>query len=248
MGDKVVAVVQARMGSTRLPGKVLKKINGEPMIKYTLDSLKRSKYIDEVVLATSDLKKDKPLAEFANEYNFNLFRGSEEDVLARYYHAAKEYNADVVVRITGDCPLIDYQITDNVIKLYLDNKNEVDFVANNIKRTFPRGVDTSVISSETLKIAYKNAELKAEREHVVLYIKKTHEEDFNLLNYKAKGKYNRPDIRITVDEKEDLELVREIISRIESRPITLEKVINILDNNPDLLKINANINQKKINL
>lgn len=245
MNQKIVCIIQARMGSTRLPGKVLKEIDGNPMLQYTIENLRNSQLIDQIILATSILDKDDPLEEFANEIGVDLFRGSEEDVLSRYYHAAKENNADIVVRITGDCPLIDYRITDQVIQLFLDN--EADFAANNIERTFPRGVDTAVFSFDALEKAHKNAEKEEEREHVVPYIKETHQNEFKLTNYEAEGKFRRSDIRITVDEEDDFKLVKEIISRIEERPITLDKVIDLLNNNPELLEINAHVEQKKVN-
>mgnify|MGYP006292503445 CR=1 FL=1 len=247
MSEKVVGIIQARMGSTRLPGKVLKKIKGKPMLQYTIESLRNCELLDQIIVATSNLKKDDAIEEFTEEVGVDLFRGSEHNVLSRYYHSAKENNADVVVRITGDCPLIDYQITDQVIQLYLDNKREVDFAANNLERTFPRGVDTAVFSFEALEKAYKNAELDVEKEHVVPYIKKTHSEEFNLINYEAEGKYRRSDIRITVDEEDDFKLIKEIINIINKEQITLDDVIDLLNEKPELLKINAHVEQKKVN-
>ncbi|MBM7557453.1 cytidylyltransferase domain-containing protein [Halanaerobacter jeridensis] len=247
MSPKIVCIIQARMGSTRLPGKVLKEIKGKPMIQYTLENLVHSKYIDQIVLATSVLDQDDAIEEFATEFGINLFRGSEEDVLSRYYHAAKEYDADIIVRVTGDCPLIDYQITDKVIETFLDNP-KADFVANNLKRTFPRGVDTTVFKFSALEEAYKNADKQPEREHVVPYIQTTHRDKFNIMSYEAEGEFRRPDIRITVDEKDDFKLIKEIITRIEDEPINLEQVIDLLNQNPKLLKINEHVEQKKTNL
>ena len=247
MSEKVVAIIQARMGSTRLPGKVLKKINGKPMLQYTIESLRNCELLDQIIVATSNLRKDDAIEEFTEEVGVDLFRGSEQNVLSRYYYAAKENNADVVVRITGDCPLIDYQITDQVIQLYLDNKEEVDFASNNLERTFPRGVDVSVFSFFALKTAYRNATLNAEKEHVTPYITETHKEEFKLINHEAQEEYRRPDIRITVDEKDDFKLVKKIINKIESKPITLDDVIELLTQNQELLKINSHVKQKKVN-
>lgn len=245
MKQNVVCIIQARMGSSRLPGKVLKEINNKPMLQYTLESLKKCKLIDKIILATSTSRKDDPLENFAKNNGSDIYRGSEENVLSRYYHAAKENEADVIVRITGDCPLIDSEITDAVVKLYLDNK-KVDFAANNIKRTFPRGVDTSVFSFAALQEAYDNAKLKAEKEHVVPYIKNSHKQDFKLINYEAKGKFKRPDIRITVDEKDDFKLVKKIIQNVND--LNLNNIIDFLNEKPELLKINSHIEQKKVDL
>ena len=246
MKDKIVCIIQVRMGSTRLPGKVLKEIEGKPMIQYTLENLEHSKLIDKIVLATSTLEQDDVIEEFAQEYGISFFRGSEEDVLSRYYHAAKEYNAGIVVRVTGDCPLIDYQITDEVIETFLNNP-EADFVGNNLERTYPRGVDTTVFTFEALEKAYHNANKEDEREHVVPYIHTTHRNEFELINHEAEGKFRRPDIRITVDEEDDFKLITEIIQRIDERPITLEKVVDLLNQDPELLEINEHVEQKKTN-
>ena len=247
MSEKVVGIIQARMGSTRLPGKVLKKIKGKPMLQYTIESLRNCELLDQIIVATSNLRKDDAIEEFSEEVGVDLFRGSEKNVLSRYYHAAKENNADVVVRITGDCPLIDYQITDQVIQLYLDNKKEVDFASNNLERTFPRGVDVSVFSFFALEMAYKNSTLKAEKEHVTPYITETHIDEFKLINYEAQEEYRHPDIRITVDEKDDFKLVKKIVNKIENEPITLDDVIELLTQNQELLKINSHVKQKKVN-
>ena len=138
--SKTIAIVQARMGSTRLPGKVLKNLKGKPILDYVIERLRLSKNIDDIVLAIPTKDKDDVLEEYAKEKNLNYFRGSEDDVLGRYYHAAKEYGADVVVRITSDCPLIDAEIVDSVIKKHVEGN--FDFTANVLVRTYPRGLDT----------------------------------------------------------------------------------------------------------
>ena len=149
----VVAIIQARLGSTRLPGKVLKKIQNKVVLDYVIDRLKTCKKIDEIVLAITTNKKDDVLEKYAKDKKINYIRGSEEDVLSRYYEAAKKYNADIIVRITSDCPLIDPKIVDEIITKHLENN--ADYTANIIERTYPRGLDTEVFNFNTLETSFK---------------------------------------------------------------------------------------------
>jgi spore coat polysaccharide biosynthesis protein SpsF len=237
----VIAIVQARMGSTRLPGKVLKKINNRFVLDYVIERLKFSDRINDVILATTTDKKDDVLETYAIEREVRYFRGSEEDVLSRYYHAAKKYGGEIIVRITSDCPLIDPEIVDNVINKHIDNK--VDYTSNVIKRTYPRGLDTEVFNFDVLAEAYKNANEKYQQEHVTSYMIE-HPEKFKLQNIEAKGKLKRPDIRITVDTEEDFELIKKIILHFNNLNFKTEDIIGFLDRNPELIEINKNIIQK----
>jgi len=239
----VVAIIQARIGSTRLPGKVLKKINDKVVLDYVIDRLKNCKNIDEIVLAITTNKNDGILEAYAKNKKINFIRGSEEDVLSRYYEAAKKFNAKVIVRITSDCPLIDPNIVDRIIEKHLENK--ADYTANTIEKTYPRGLDAEVFNYDILKVANKLGKEKYHREHVTPYIKE-HSEKFKLQNIEAEGKIKRPDIRITVDTQEDLELITKIISHFDDLDFTTEDVIDFLDRNPELLKINENIKQKEV--
>ena len=237
----VIAIVQARMGSTRLPGKVLKKINNRFVLDYVIERLKFSDKINDVILATTKDKKDDVLETYAIEREVRYFRGSEEDVLSRYYHAAKKYGGEIIVRITSDCPLIDPEIVDNVINKHIDNK--ADYTSNVIKRTYPRGLDTEVFNFDVLSEAYKNANEKYQHEHVTSYMIE-HPEKFKLQNIEAKGKLKRPDIRITVDTKEDFELIKKIILHFNNLNFKTDDIIGFLDRNPELIEINKNIIQK----
>ena len=169
--NMIYAIVQARMKSTRLPGKVLKMVNGKPLIEILLYRLSQSKKIDKIILATSEKPENDLLVETVEKLGFEVFRGSENDVLNRYYQAAKQQHPDIVVRITGDCPLIDYQVTDQVINYFLEN--DFDYVCNGDPPTFPDGLDTEVFTFESLEKASKEASQQHEREHVTSFIRES---------------------------------------------------------------------------
>lgn len=228
----MIAIIQARLGSTRLPGKVLKEISGKPMLWHVINRVKRCKNIDKIVLATSELEQDDVLEEFARENDIAYFRGSEEDVLSRYYYAATQFNADIIVRLTGDCPLIDPKVVDKVILSHINSS--ADYTSNVIKRTFPRGLDTEVINFQTLKKAFEEAEEQYQREHVTPYILEN-PALFKLNSIEARGKIRRPDIRITVDTPEDLKFIRGIFSILykQNEIFYVEDVIDLLDQRPE---------------
>lgn len=233
------------MGSARLPGKVLKKVSSMPMLWYMFDRLKYSQEVDKIILATSTSSKDDQLVSFAEEYQIPCFRGSEEDVLGRYYGAAIYFEGETIVRLTGDCPLIDPQVTDQVILTHLSSN--ADYTSNTILRTFPRGLDTEVFSFETLKKTYKEGKKNYEREHVTPYIYQ-HPDKFHLESVVAEKKLRRSDLRITVDTEKDLKLIRKIFEALykENEIFHTEDIIGLLDKNPELLKINAHIKQKEV--
>ncbi len=204
---KVVCIVQARVGSTRLPGKVLKKICGKAVLEHDIDRLRRIKNIDEIVIATTKLEKDTAIIEMCKSLGAKYFRGSEEDVLSRYYYAAKENNADVVVRVTSDCPLIDFEISENIIQYYIDNKDKYDYVSNTIDRTYPRGLDIEVFSFNALEKAFKEAVSLRDKEHVTPYIW-DNPKIFKLAQYKNSENYSN--LRWTLDTEEDFQLINKI--------------------------------------
>lgn len=214
----IVCIIQARMGSERLPGKVMREINGQPMISYTLNSLKKSRYIDEIVLATSTLKINDELSSYCENAGFNVFRGSEENVLERFKNVADKYNADVVIRVTGDCPLINPVIVDNVVTKFL--MYDYDYIRLDVPDTFPRGIDVEVFSKKALDKVYgivcsKENMVKEEfnqyREHVTLYIYK-HQDEFNVGYVKGEGRYIKcRDTNYSVDRIEDFERVKKMI-------------------------------------
>jgi spore coat polysaccharide biosynthesis protein SpsF (cytidylyltransferase family) len=237
----VVAIVQARMGSKRLPGKVMKEVKGKPLIGYLLERLRKSEKIDKIVLATSVNKENEVLCDYVKSLGYNIFRGSEEDVLNRYYQVAKKYNAETVVRITGDCPLIDPYICDKLIQFYFNK--ETDYAKLSPK--FAEGLDCEVFSFEVLEKADKNAVKSSEREHVTPFIKNS-PKIYNTIildNSVDEGKY-----RFTVDGPEDFKVVKNIItdlSKTESDFIDFQSIKKYLDSHPDIFKMNANIQRNE---
>lgn len=243
---KVVCIVQARMGSTRLSGKVLKKICGKTVLEHDIDRLRRIKNINEIVIATTTLEKDTAIIEMCKSLGAKYFRGSEEDVLSRYYYAAKENNADVVVRVTSDCPLIDFEISENIIKYYIDNKSKYDYVSNTIDRTYPRGLDTEVFSFKVLERAFKEAVSLRDKEHVTPYIW-DNPNIFRLAQYKNDKDYSH--LRWTLDTEEDFDLINKIYNLLYpnmNSKFKFTNILNIYREYPELYEINREIIQKHI--
>ncbi|GEL78483.1 cytidylyltransferase domain-containing protein [Tenuibacillus multivorans] len=240
---KVVAIMQARMGSTRLPGKVLKPILSKPLLEYQIERVKQSKLIDELVVATTTKPIDEEIVHLCRQVNCHSFRGSEKDVLSRYYEAAQYYEADVVVRLTSDCPLLDPEVIDQVIQQYL-KMNPYHYVTNTLERTFPRGMDTEVFSMNILNHVYQNATAKTDREHVTSYIRK-HSNSYNLAN--VFYPIDQSQYRLTVDTLEDFNLIQLIIETLYLKKpnFTLENVLQLLNEHPEWAKINAHVEQKK---
>ncbi|WP_169577920.1 cytidylyltransferase domain-containing protein [Salisaeta longa] len=237
----IVAVIQARMGSTRLPGKVLRDIAGRPMIDWVVRRARRISSVDQVVVATSVLDKEKPLIEHLESQQIPFIRGSESDVLERYVDAAEAYDADAVVRITSDCPLLMPDVSENVIQTFVETS--CDYAANTIERTYPRGLDTEVISCSALRRVHSMASDPADREHVTRYIRK-HSEDFALCSVTANN--NRAGLRWTVDEEEDLILVRRIYEMLGAKTETAsyEDVVRLVETHDGLASINQHVEQK----
>ena len=242
---KVAAIVQARMGSTRLPGKVLSSIANKPMLQHIVERLRASRMIGSTILATTTLKEDNRLEDFAKNHRLACYRGEEQDVLARYYGAATEFCVKVIVRICADDPLIDPRIIDEVIHSHLGS--DADYTFNGVVRTFPSGLDVEVFSYGALEKAYNEAWKEYEREHVTPYIY-LRPEIFKLKSVEALGKLKRPDLRLTVDTEDDLRLIREIFKRLYrvGQIFYTEDVIDLLDKHPELVAINAHVVQKKL--
>jgi spore coat polysaccharide biosynthesis protein SpsF len=242
----IVCVVQARTGSTRLPGKVLKKICGKTVLQHVIDRLKKVKNMDKIVIATTLLEKDNAIVEEAERLNVHHFRGSEPDVLSRYYYAARENSADVVVRITSDCPLIDNEVTEKVIQYYADNNSKYDYVSNTIDRTYPRGLDTEVFSFNALEKAFNEAESERDREHVTPYIW-DNPKMFKIYQYKNKVNYSN--LRWTLDTMKDFELISGIYDKLYSQKgnkFNMNDILNLYKKYPELAKVNESIMQKEI--
>ncbi|MEY9979961.1 cytidylyltransferase domain-containing protein [Lysinibacillus sp. RC79] len=240
---KIVGIVQARMSSTRLPGKVLKEVNRKPLLAYQIERMRKSSLIDELVIATTPNGND-DIIRLCDKLDVSYYIGSESDVLARYYEAAKKYEADVIVRMTSDCPLIDPKIIDNVIQYYIDR--QCDYASNTQVRTFPRGMDTEVFSIKSLENAYLNANLEYEREHVTPYLY-LNPSQFNIKQY-IQSDADDSQLRLTVDTSEDFDLISKLISKLYpiDENFNLSMILEELKNNPELVKINKHIVQKKL--
>ncbi|MBA3696901.1 MAG: aminotransferase class III-fold pyridoxal phosphate-dependent enzyme [Methylotenera sp.] len=233
---KVVAIVQARMGSTRLPNKVMRNINDTPMIAFLLERLSQSKKIDQIILATSNDPRNEPLAEFVRGLGYAVYLGSENDVLDRYYNAALTCQSDTVIRITGDCPLIDPELVDQMIIAY--QQEGVDYMANVSPATYPDGLDTEVFSFEALKTAWQKAQLPSEREHVTPFIR----ESGNFKTSNFAHTQDCSDERWTVDEPEDFEVTSAIFNHFyPRRDFSWFEVLKLREQQPQLFAPNRHL-------
>ena len=237
---KVICILQARLSSKRFPKKVLKKIIGKSMIELQLERVKKSKLIDKIVVATSTSPTDDKLVKSINKFDskINIFRGPLNNVLKRYYLAAKYYNAENIVRITADCPLIDPNIIDKIIKSHI--KLKADYTSNTIIPTYPDGMDVEVFNFKALHQSHIKAKKTDELEHVTLYIKKNRKK-FILYNFFLKNGVDYSNYRLTVDYPEDLILIRKIYTKLykNKKIFLLEEIIKFLKLNPDLIKLNS---------
>jgi spore coat polysaccharide biosynthesis protein SpsF len=242
---KTVAIIQARMGSTRLPGKVMKKVAGKSLLEQQLMRVGRCKMLDAVVVATTEKNEDDLIDQECQRLGIDVYRGSEDDVLSRYYYAALEYRADVIVRLTADCPVIDPVIIDRVIGYYHEHYPDYDYVSNTLLRTYPRGMDTEVFSFQALEKAFHQSTDASSREHVTKYIYE-HPSEFHLLNVKHYDDLSR--FRWTVDTPEDFELISKIIeSLVPTKPdYTMKDILELFELHPEWFNINAHVEQKKV--
>ena len=227
LNKRIVAIVQARMGSSRLPGKVMKRIGGESILAILIHRLKKSRYIDDIVIATTTKKSDDVIAVLSNEMNVECYRGCEENVLKRYVEAAEAFNSDLVVRVTSDNPLADVELMDKLIENHLRMGVDYTYCIDT-----PLGLSTEIISTNVLNNVYENANTPEEREHVTFYIR-IHPNDFKILNFNS-GLLNQ-DIRLTIDTIEDFKLMNSIYNNLgDLDNLTSDDVIEFLKNNPNL--------------
>jgi len=238
----IVAIIQARVDSTRLLGKVLKKIEGRAILEHVVNRVKAAKKLDEVLVATTIKKGDLEVVKLCARLGVSIFCGSEDDVLDRYYRAAKKYGSDIIVRITADCPLIDPGVTDKVINCFV--KNNFDFVSNAHPPTYPDGLDIGVFSFKALKKIWKKARKLSEREHVIPYFL-NHPENFKIGN--VENAKNLSHMRWVVDEEKDLEFVKAIYKRLykNNEIFYMEDILDLLEKEPQLSQINADISRNE---
>ncbi|MDA2933996.1 glycosyltransferase family protein [Acidobacteria bacterium AH-259-D05] len=240
---RVLAIIQARMSSSRLPGKVLLDLVGEPMLGRVVNRTERAVMLDEVVIATTTKLVDEAIVQLCVACGWPYFRGSEDDVLDRYYRAAKQYQAEVVVRITSDCPLIEPEIVDWIVQEFLES-GPVDYVSNGLSpRTFPRGLELEVIAFDALERAWREDDNPIWREHVTPYINRQPE------RFTLKAKLNNKNyshMRWTVDTSDDLVFVRKIYEHFGHDRFSWREVIKLLQSKPELLEINRHVQQKML--
>jgi spore coat polysaccharide biosynthesis protein SpsF (cytidylyltransferase family) len=239
MEVKTILITQARTGSTRLPGKVLKEIGGKSLLQIHLDRLKNCKNISEIIVATTINEEDKEIFDKAIGWGYTASRGSESDVLDRFFQAVKDKKADWIVRVTSDCPLIDPILVDDVIRLV--QESDKDYGANILIENFPDGQDIEVFKFSALERAWKEANLQSEREHVTPYIRNNSDYKggtlFLAVNYPCESDFSK--IRMTVDESRDFDLIEILIDKLGVEKSWLEYTNYIIDN--DLNKVNDQI-------
>jgi len=242
---RTVIIIQARMGSTRLPGKILKKIMGRPLIEYQIERLKKIENADNIAIATTVHEDDQIIVDLCKQLGYLYYRGSENDVLSRYIDAAILFDAELIVRINADCPLIDPNVVKRVIKYFHENIPKYDYVSNILKPSYPIGYHTEVFSLDALKKAHKNAKDLEEREHVTPYIYRNPKE-FKIGSVELDVNYSHH--RWTVDYAEDFDLIKKIIEGIYplKTDFDMNDTLDYLKAHPELNNINSGIIKEQI--
>ncbi len=239
---KILAIIQARMGSERLPGKVVELIDGKPMLQHVVERTKRCGLIDEVAIATTINPSDQPIADLCNSQDWKLFRGSEHDVLDRYYQAASFYNAQLIVRITSDCPLIDPDWITRVIDPIRSSDLLVDYCSNVFPtRTLPRGLDVEVVTMSTLRRLWVNCKSPRLKEHVTLAVREK-PEDYRI--HSVNHSEDLSAFRWTVDTLDDLNLIRQVFEHFGQNDFDWRQVRELMKVRPELSLINQHVQQK----
>ena len=238
---KPLIITQARMSSSRLPGKILMTVKGKSLLQYHIDGLKKCHI--PIVIATTTNSADHVIEVFSKESGLHCFRGDELDVLSRYYYAAVNYDADVIIRVTSDCPLIDGDLITEGYETYADQNDDQLFLSNTLERTFPRGFDYAIFSKKMLVEAHQLASSKYEREHVTPYSRENKSNRFKLHNILSPINYNY--LRVTLDTLEDFNLIKKIIEKYHGTSLGYKEVLKLLSTHPDLIEINKNVKQKE---
>ncbi|TGE08691.1 cytidylyltransferase domain-containing protein [Hymenobacter fodinae] len=239
---KVGIISQARMTSTRLPGKVLMPIAGQPLLHYHVERLQTSGF--SLYLAITFNDTDDPLAAFAEAHQLAYVRGDEHDLLSRYTLCAREHELDVIVRVTSDCPLLDGELLGQAVQEYVRADDARLYLSNVLERTFPRGFDFEIFSRELLEEAAEHATLASDREHVTPYI---HQNRSGRVRFRhVRRPHDASAYRLTVDTAEDFELIRQLIEEHGAATLSADQLIALLDQHPELVALNAHVEQKKI--
>jgi len=241
--EKIIAVIQARMSSTRLPDKVLADIEGKPLIWHIFNRLQKISSISEVVISTTNKSTDKPLIEFAKKENIAYFAGSENDIIDRIYKTGEKFSCDVLVKINADCPLIDIKLIENGINLFISSKNKPDLVTNCVEETFPEGMQYSIFNFSIIKKIWLTLKESFWREYFYRFMLEN-KNDFSIINIKNEQDLSK--LRWTVDYQEDLEFVKKIYNKLYTKNqfFGMNEIINVLKENPEIAKINEKYSGK----
>jgi spore coat polysaccharide biosynthesis protein SpsF len=244
MSPRIVCTIEARMTSSRLPGKVLMPAVGKPLLELMVERLRHARHVDAIVIATTEDPSSEPLCALAERLGIGCFRGSEDDVLARVLGAARAYDADLIVELTGDCPLIDPAIVDQVVERFLEG--DADYASNVLERTYPRGMDTQVFPTAVLAEVAELTDDPHDREHVSIYIYE-HPERYRLVDV-VSGRPELADYRLTVDEPDDYELIKTVFEALHpgDPAFGLDAIVALLETRPELAELNRHIEQKKL--
>lgn len=249
---KTVATIEARMTSTRLPGKVMRKVAEKPLLQWMIERLRHVSNLDDIVVATTMNEQDDPIVDLCEKLGCLYYRGSEENVLQRVLQAAESVNADVICELTADCPVIDPQIVQEAVNFY--HGNDFDYVSNCHRRqagdinfhTYPIGMDVEVFSARALKIAHQETLDPSDLEHVSLYILRHHQ--FSVGTIEASGKLRRSDLSFTVDEESDFQLIQAIVNELgrDGRIFSLSEMLKFIDSHPEVAKLNKSVSRHKV--
>jgi len=245
---KIICTIECRMTSSRLPGKVLMDaITGKNMLEIMVERVKKSAAIQEIILATTVNETDDTIEALAKKLNVGCFRGSEEDVLSRVLGATKKFKGDIIVELTGDCPIVDPEIISQVIDCYL--YNDFDYASTGNPISYPEGMDTQVYPTKLLKRADVEGKTPEDREHVSWYIVRNPVK-FRLLTVVAPPALKNTGISVTLDEREDCELIREVLKRLypKNKYFSCYDIVDLFKKEPSLLKINKNVQRKELTL
>jgi spore coat polysaccharide biosynthesis protein SpsF len=242
---RIVAIIQARMGSSRLPGKVMMNVGDRTVLAHLVERLKSVSTIHQVVVATTMNSRDSEIVDHCRELRTAVYRGSEEDVLGRYVEAARQFHADIVFRATSDEPYKDPEVIQQVLDAHLESR--VDYTCNNLIPTFPNGSTVEIVNFPVLEKTARVGKHPADREHVTFYMRNRPSE-FRICNVEAQGRLRRPELRYCLDTQEDLRVVKAIFDHLGSKKpyFTMRQIINFLDNNETVKAMNRNVRPKEV--
>lgn len=241
--NNISIISQARINSTRLPNKIMREAGGKALLQYHTERLKSSGV--NMVIATTDDGSEGPIVDFCDHFGISFYKGSESNVLERFYQTAVHYNLDTIIRVTSDCPLIDGAIIAKGLEEYKKTGSEYCYYSNALERNYPRGMDYEIFSFALLEDAYKNAQLQSDKEHVTPYIWNNRSGKV-LIKHDENGSKSWNKYRITLDTAEDFALISELIEEFNAADLSCKEIVQVMENNPHLYEINKMIEQKKV--